>query len=80
MKKLLFIRHLRKCQKRLVSTDPYVNKVRLLEYWNQSDHALESEYQHSQSILMVDKEPLVNISKNKLRLVRFDTNGKSRFF
>lgn len=60
--------------KRFVSTN-YVNRVRLLEYYNQSDHALEREYSNSQSLLMVDKEPLVNLSDKGLQLVRFETSG-----
>lgn len=61
---------------RSLTSSDYVNKVRLFEYWNQSDHALESEFLHSQAFLMVDKEPLVEMVNNQLKLVRFETGGK----
>lgn len=57
-------------------SDSYINKVRLMEYWNQSDHALESEFQHSEAFLMVDKEPLVEFHNKELKLVRFETTGR----
>lgn len=47
-----------------------------MEYWNQSDHALESEFQHSEAFLMVDKEPLVEFHNKELKLVRFETTGR----
>jgi hypothetical protein len=47
--------------KRFCSTfDPnYVTRVRQMDYWQQSDHALESEFDRGHFILMVDKEPLI---------------------
>jgi hypothetical protein len=67
--------HWRLASRRLISND-YVNKTRLFEYWNQSDHALESEFPSAQAFLMVDKEPLVEVNNNQMKLIRFETGGK----
>uniref|UniRef100_A0AC34GP87 Nudix hydrolase domain-containing protein n=1 Tax=Panagrolaimus sp. ES5 TaxID=591445 RepID=A0AC34GP87_9BILA len=46
--------------KRFCSSDiNYVSRVRQMDYWQQSDHALESEFERGYFMLMVDKEPLI---------------------
>jgi NADH pyrophosphatase NudC (nudix superfamily) len=41
------------------SDSNYVSRVRQMDYWQQSDHALEAEFDRGKFALMVDKEPLV---------------------
>ncbi|KAI6176230.1 Protein CBR-NDX-9 [Aphelenchoides bicaudatus] len=78
---MLLERHSIYCRllaRRWISND-YVNRVRFFEYLNNSDHALESEFNHAQALLMVDKEPLVKMENNQMELVKFETSDlKSR--
>lgn len=75
VKRLIFMRYLQRLHAQRYASSDYVNRVRLLEYWNQSDNSLESEFPHSKAVLMVDKEPLVAINDGKLELVKFETGG-----
>lgn len=52
-----------------------------MDYWQQSDHALETEYEFGQAVLMVNKMPLVEMpdpekNQNSIRLVTFKVRGK----
>ncbi|CAD5221798.1 unnamed protein product [Bursaphelenchus okinawaensis] len=53
----------------------YVRKVKMMDYWNQSEDALETEFTDSQSIVLVDKEALVKKDENTnaLSIVKFET-------
>lgn len=53
-----------------------------MDYWQQSDHALETEYEFGQAVLMVNKQPLVEMpdpekNRNSIRLVTFKVKGNA---
>ena len=46
--------------RRLCSSDSnYVNRVRQFDFWQQSEIAIEMEFERGHFMLMVDKEPLI---------------------
>lgn len=57
-------------------TDKYVYRVRHLDYWLQSDNALEMEFNRGKFMLMVDKEPLVT---NAAKLKYNEKNKEDKF-
>ncbi|CAD5227087.1 unnamed protein product [Bursaphelenchus xylophilus] len=47
----------------------------MMDYWNQSEDALETEFSDSQAIVLIDKEALVKLDEEKktLSIVKFET-------
>ncbi|KAI6207084.1 hypothetical protein M3Y94_00989200 [Aphelenchoides besseyi] len=58
---------------RMASSSNYVSRVRLFDYWQQNDHALEAEFEQSKAVVMIDKEPLVKKDGHSMELVQFET-------
>uniref|UniRef100_A0AC34QHC7 Uncharacterized protein n=1 Tax=Panagrolaimus sp. JU765 TaxID=591449 RepID=A0AC34QHC7_9BILA len=75
---LNFIRNCSKDSWQVVSASNYVSRVRHMDYWQQSDNALEMEFERGHFMLMVDKEPLI-LNSAKLFLDTKESNLEDQF-
>lgn len=56
-----------------------MTKTRLFDYWQQNDGALEAEFERAKGIVMVDKEPLVEMNGESIKIVEFQNKGTVNF-